>query len=302
MNRNRQPDLNQPDSPERALDLVIVSDVASPFMEKYVATVQNPNNWWRVLTPNLILILNNLFLAGALYGLITSVMGQCYGWVIVFTVVATVNILIDVLAGFLIGRLRKVDLVRYFRLPLRKLLNLRLRVYETMVVNRVQSVMKMTGEVFMKHLRRLNYRTLYHDKTWKNRLIMNAIYELVPGKGQIETKKQKNSISTQLVPSFKLQAVAEKAAATSTTLWFTKQELHPGPGEKSQPDVIIACGQFNICLNLLEYIEKLEKNRDNTNANHDLIIGCKDLLLKDWNKFQDNPFWMVEEIHQGFAK
>jgi len=41
----------------------------------------------------------------------------------------------------------------------------------------------------------------------------------------------------------------------STTLWFTKKELE---GKDNMLDVLIACGQFNTCWNLLEYIEKIE--------------------------------------------
>ncbi len=295
IHRNEFPGKKSEEDPEHSLDLIIISDVASPFMEKYVATVQKPENWWRQLTPNSILLLNNLILTGSVAALIHYLMAGKPGWAILFTVIATLNVLLDSLAVFLLYKLRKVELVRYFKNPLRNLLNLKLRVYETMLVNRMKSVMKMTGEVFLKHVRRLNYRILYNDTSWKNRLIMNAIYELVPGKGKVDEKIKSSRIITHSFPSDKIREVAEKAASMSTTLWFTGSELNPGGDEKSMPDALIACGQFNLCWNLLEYIEKIEKKRENTTANHDLIIGCKEQLLKDWERFRENPYWLVEE-------
>jgi hypothetical protein len=48
-----------------------------------------------------------------------------------------------------------------------------------------------------------------------------------------------------------------------------------------------------MCYNLLDYIEKIEKNQANLTEAHDLIKACKPQLIKAWNKFKDNPRWMV---------
>jgi hypothetical protein len=63
-------------------------------------------------------------------------------------------------------------------------------------------------------------------------------------------------------------------------------------------DAIIACGQFNLCWNLLEYIDKIKRDPTNTNENHQLFVGCEDQILSDWEKFQVNPFWMVDGFNE----
>ena len=65
-------------------------------------------------------------------------------------------------------------------------------------------------------------------------------------------------------------------------------------GVQNMLNTIIACGQFNMCWNLLEYIEKIRRNPINTNEKHHLILDCEDQLLEDWRKFQTNPYWFVD--------
>lgn len=73
-----------------------------------------------------------------------------------------------------------------------------------------------------------------------------------------------------------------------TTLWFTKEDKESGV-----PEAILAAGQYTICYNLLEYIERIQKKGDNLNENHLQIISCKQQLLDAWKKFQENPLWMI---------
>lgn len=75
-----------------------------------------------------------------------------------------------------------------------------------------------------------------------------------------------------------------------TTLWFTKEDKESGV-----PEAVLAAGQYTICYNLLEYIERIEKKGDNLNENHQLIISCKQQLQEAWKKFQENPLWMASE-------
>ena len=48
-----------------------------------------------------------------------------------------------------------------------------------------------------------------------------------------------------------------------------------------------------MCFNLLDYIEKIEKDPSNLTVAHDQIKACKPQLLEAWAKFQANPQWMV---------
>ena len=83
---------------------------------------------------------------------------------------------------------------------------------------------------------------------------------------------------------------SDKACSMGTTLWFTENDKKEGI-----PEALFAAGQYTICMNLLEYIFKLEKDNSNTNQSHKLIMGCKEQLLDDWNKFQHNPQFMLRK-------
>jgi hypothetical protein len=125
---------------------------------------------------------------------------------------------------------------------------------------------------------------------------MNAIYELRPGEKKLKSKIENGKISSNLIPTKELQAIALKASKMGTALWFTKDEL-----KNNLPNSIIASGQFNTCWNLLEYIEKLKGNANNTNEDHKIIINCEPQLMTHWEQFKSNPLWMVNEINSKLS-
>ena len=93
-----------------------------------------------------------------------------------------------------------------------------------------------------------------------------------------------------LKPSMAIQENSYKAANMGTTLWFTERDK-----EKGIPEAILAAGQYTICYNLLDYIDKIQKKKDNLNEDHQLIIACKKQLQDSWKKFQEDPLWMVSK-------
>jgi hypothetical protein len=112
--------------------------------------------------------------------------------------------------------------------------------------------------VFLKHVRRLNYKRIYEDNTWKNRRIMNAIYELKGGTKTRDENEIKAKVKGIYQPSDKIRKAATIASGMGTTLWFTKDQLQ----KENMLNNIIGCGQFTTCWNLLEYIAK-NKRRQN---------------------------------------
>ena len=73
-----------------------------------------------------------------------------------------------------------------------------------------------------------------------------------------------------------------------TTLWFTPENKAAG-----MPQAILAAGQYNNCYNLLDYIHKIKNDPTNINLAHQLIIDCEPQLLQAWQRFQQDPQWMV---------
>ena len=279
-----------PDKQGNEIDLVIVSDVASPYMEDYQASTQHPSKGWRSLTPAFILFLNATLLVISGIGLYWFIQNNNTLMVIITTALITISSII-----FAIGRILKslptaFNVPRFFLQPLGKLLRLKLQVYETMISNRKNSVLKMVGEVFLKHVRRLNYRQLYEDRSWHNRRIMTAIYELKTGKDF----KNKN-LPSYLIPLPKLQEVADLAASMGTTLWFTPSQIQ----KQNMMNALIACGQFTLCWNLLEYIEIAKIDKENLSSNHDHILKLENKLKSDWESFNEDPYWLVNKINEG---
>lgn len=278
-----------------ALDLLIISDVTSPYMAGFEASIQKKPNWWRRLTPALIFTLNTLLMIAAGVLLFIYARKGNIGLTILFTVILTISLLVFIAGRFLGSLPKKFHAPAMFLKPLGKLLRLKLLVYENIAMNRVNSLLKMAGDVFLKHVRRLNYNKVYKDDSWKNRRIMNAIYELKKTEQGLQEKMQKGEISKDLFPSDAISDIAKKATAMGTTLWFTKDELE----KENMLDTIIACGQFTMCWNLLEYMHNIGKDNTNTNQRHQQLMQCKEKVRSDWEKFKSDPYWMVKRYKRG---
>ena len=111
------------------------------------------------------------------------------------------------------------------------------------------------------------------------------MYELRPVESWA-AKRKINNLPASLEPSLAIQENSRKAASMKTTLWFTQKDKDNG-----YPEAVFAAGRYTICFNLLKYIEDIQKDGDNTNENHELIISCKQQLMEAWAKFQENPLW-----------
>jgi predicted acylesterase/phospholipase RssA len=291
--------LNNPErlglvQPGHELDLIMVADVASPFMEGYVASKQNTNGWLRQLTPGLVTSLNTLLLIISGVGLFWSVRQVALGWIIFFSALVTLALI-----GFLLFRwLKKLPLSfnvpEAFMKPLGKLLKLKFYVYENLIFNRADSLLKMTMSVFLKHVRRLNYKRIYEDATWKNRRIMNAIYELKGSDKTGDENEIKAKVKGIYQPSDQIKKAATIASGMGTTLWFTKDQLQ----KENILNNIIGCGQFTTCWNLLEYIAKIKEDKTNTNDSHLMLISCEAKLLEDWKLFQEKPLYQVKTVER----
>jgi hypothetical protein len=133
-------------------------------------------------------------------------------------------------------------------------------------------------------------------------MITNTVYELIKTEVSIRNSDENKKIlnTSILNPSPLIMDVAEKAYSMETTLWFTPDQLKKDYLEHKMPDCLIACGQFSICFNLIEYIEKKLWNNmyENDFKMDEEIILLHDKLMVDWKKFNADPFWMVNEFNK----
>ncbi|TKG94185.1 patatin-like phospholipase family protein [Puteibacter caeruleilacunae] len=277
-----------------AFDLLIVSDVTSPYMKGFQPSKTRKPNIWRRLTFLRLIVVNLILLIAATIGLISAIGNASLTWSVICTSLITVNLLVYLLLLLIRKLPLKFDVPKAFLNPFRKLMKVKFAIYENMILDRATSLLKMTNDVFLKHIRRLNYDKIYTDESWKNRRIMNAIYELREEEDKLQRKIESGKLDKDLIPSKDLQQVASRASSMGTTLWFTKKELN----DDNMLNSIIACGQFTMCWNLLEYIRTIKKDDANTNKRHKKLIKLEDQLLSHWKKFNDDPFWLVDGMER----
>ena len=286
MNKYRE-DKNRTD---KALDLVIVSDVASPYMDGYSPSEQMLPKGVGKLTLGR---LRN-------YGLITQavvialfVLALALGskfWLGVMSVILAIVTLANVAGALLKSKMFGAIAKTFVGDKASFISHLKFATIENLLMNRAKSIIMMSSEVFLKHLRQLNYGSIYKDKQWTNRVLSSTIYELRPGE-RWQTMVKNGTLPKYLEPSEAMQQNSAQAASMGTTLWFTPQDK-----ENRMPHAIMACGQYNMCFNLLDYIEQIEKDPTNLTEGHNLIKACKPQLLAAWEKFKKDPQWMVPKL------
>jgi hypothetical protein len=153
-----------------------------------------------------------------------------------------------------------------------------------LLLTRAKSVFILANDVYLKQIRRIYYNNLFGDPNYRNRVILNAIYDLSEAR-----KKQRKFPDYPTPPSDAIISVAEKARTMGTTLWFDKKHV-----DEKMKEHIIATGQFTTCYNLLKHLNELEKGL--VKDGKQLDTAQRDLrkaLEEDWAKFCENPLCMV---------
>lgn len=280
------------DRTDKALDLVIVNDVASPYMKREYKPCKVG-----LKSPAGKLDLERLLKYGLVAGAITLLLfifALLMGWSFLAGVLAVILV---IFVGFDIAGLvaKKVTLgvlaKTFIGHSADNLIGeLKFSTVGNMMMNRAKSIFMMSSEVFLKRLRQMSYNTLYDDKEWNNRVITNTVYSLREGE-KWESLSRNNTLPEYLDPSDEMKENSATAAGMGTTLWFTKKDV-----EKGIPEALFAAGQYSICYKLLKYIYeiKLVKSKglkvpqSNLTAAHDTIIGLEPTLREFWDKFKED--------------
>ena len=275
---------------DKALDLVIVSDVSSPYMEGYAPSEQAlPDSVGRLTLGRL----RNYGLISEVVAMLLFIVALVLGsnfWLgvmsVILAIVTLANIVGALLKNKMFGAIRKTfvgDKAAFIS-------HLKFATLEAMLMNRAKSVVMMTSEVFLKRMRQLNYSSLYDNKEWHNRAMSSTVYELRAGE-RWESMIKNGTLPDELAPSEAIQQNSALAASMGTTLWFTAEEK-----AKGMPQALLSAGQYGMCHNLLDYIGQIEKDPTNLSEGHRLLLSCKPQLLAAWQKFQQDPHWMVPHV------
>jgi len=163
---------------------------------------------------------------------------------------------------------------------------------QRMLTERISSTVIMVNDIFLKQVRRLNYRLLYSDPELQHKLITSTVYEL-NGEATAYTTTFKYNKNISPAPSTLLKNVGLTASETPTTLWWDKTDI-----AKDRMNTLIACGQFTTCYKLMDYILKLKKNKKVTLSEEDTtaIDALYTALEKDWKQFNENPMFHLETL------
>jgi len=274
---------------DKALDLIIVSDVASPYMDGYAPCEQMiPDRLGKLTIGRL---RNYGIISEVVVGLLfigTLIAGSQF-WVGVLSVILAIVTLLNAIGCLLDKRVSRAISSTFIGNRAEFIMHLKFASIEAMLMNRAKSVIMMSSEVFLKRMRKLSYDSIYSDTGWKNRIVSNAIYDLRPNE-RWQSRAKNGTLPQMLTPSDAIQQNSALAADMGTTLWFTAEDKQAG-----MPEALLAAGQYTMCYNLLKYIIEIEGTTENLTPGHQVLISLKPQLLKAWSRFQQDPHWMQKK-------
>lgn len=163
---------------------------------------------------------------------------------------------------------------------------------QRMLTERISSTVIMVNDIFLKQIRRLNYKLLYSDSSLRHRVITSTVYEL-NGEKTAYSKSFSFNKNINPAPSKLLTSVGLIASEMPTTLWWDEKDI-----QKDRMDALIACGQFTSCYKLMDYILKLRKNKKIELSEEEVVAidALYDALEKDWKQFNENPLFHVKSL------
>jgi predicted acylesterase/phospholipase RssA len=313
-------------------DLVIISDVASPYMDAYKPYAGQPKTGFRKLTLNSVIkkakVYNNwinaifilLILSFGVFAAVTNYsplyQGLAIGLSASFLLFFIVKIILinkfKSLKSFLVNKIK--DLLPDFyrdKLAHLKIGELSVHRAEPLIFSRINSLVTLLVHVFLKVVRRLNYDKLYEDRRYTYRRMSNLINELTQKDFEKKAVQQVATASDEAlkanrffkgaydkVVQHKIKVIAEEAASFGTTLWFTDQQKLDNALSK-----LVATGQFTMCYNLIKYLENLLFVPEN---GFELLDGDVKQRLHilyqqctaDFERFRTDPYFLYEELEK----
>jgi len=300
------------DRMDDGLDLIIINDVGSYKMQPWQqdaanveksATVKRvvnkilqyftikPLYWIILLVGLLIILLNNMLVFGpnAYTGLYT------FGSVImgIGLLLTVFGLVASIIKASVLSRLKTVfkknvpeplldDILSFQKLDI--------SLIQRMLTDRFTSTMLMINDVFLKQLRRLNYKLFYSEEELKNRRITATVYKLNGQMSPYSNGKGYNK-AIKPAPSENLESVCLTASETPTTLWWDKTDV-----DKNRMETLIACGQFTVCYELMDYILNLKADKDNQIKDFTEIDILYKALEADWISFNQKPLWLIDTL------
>lgn len=305
-------------------DLIIISDVSSPEMNNFrFAPASNQNGFRNQNIRNLIhkfYFFSKRILQFSLIGIISGVLvvilsgfgnsiptGIGLSLIMAGIIVLVGHYMINKRLSSLMEKVKEftkkiIPPFYYQHFSALNLTDYTFGQYEPLVIDRLNSLLLLIQDVFLKQIRRLNYASIYDDSSYEFRRISNLSKELTKEQFEMRTKKfQKMSacpdeFKEQSYEEFILPHLSEiitDAANFGTNLWFTADdELN------DMLDKLIIAGQATMCFNLMVYIFELKSSKAYSALSQEVkknIDYLESTLIKDWKNFNAEPHFMIEQ-------
>ena len=153
---------------------------------------------------------------------------------------------------------------------------------------RVNSVMAMTSNVFMKRIRQLQFNNLMNADSRAKLVSFNLIYSLNPTNERTWLWK----LDPELEPTLAMKEISAKSEIVPTTLWMNEEQFK----------ILLACGRSTTCFSLLKYLwqkwleEEKEGNKHNPpfevpkpNTPESPAYEIYTRLKAKWLELKENP-------------
>ena len=296
---------------EGGLDLIIVNDVGSYKMKPWepdttkieksssVKRVVNtlleyfsikPLYWITFVLGLVIILLNSMLIFGGtaftgLYIVGSGIMGIG----LLLTVFGLVASVIKAAAASKLKSMLKNNVPEPLLDDILTFKKLEISLVQRMLTERFTSAMLMINDVFLKQMRRLSYDLFYSKQELNNKRVTATVYKLNGQKSPYSNSSFNKEIKP--APSTNLQSVCLTASETPTTLWWDKKDI-----AANRMETLIACGQFTVCYELMDYILKLKADPNLATIDFSEIDKLYTALQADWKRFNKEPLWLIDEL------
>lgn len=312
---------------EPYFDCIIISDVASPYMNPFKPAQDEPkqginritlrqfyqrgrslNKFINWLIPCICVFLCGLPMVWQYTNTIAT--GVCLSFALVFILlwIGKLRLLKKILQlpgrfkAYLLGKNPHMNFY-WEKLSNLDIGSLSIHRARPLILDRLNSLLSLLLDVFLKVVRRLNYNIVYSDDRLRYRRVSTLIGRLTRKDFEANTRRPSPDRTTAVlehsilrgdydqVVGDKISEVAEAAANFGTTLWFTPEDQLGGTLNK-----LLATGQFTMCFNLIDYLETLVYNDGFANLPPETQTALTTLLdqcKKDWAEFKKDPYFLI---------
>lgn len=296
---------------DNGLDLIMVNDVGSFKMEPWEQDTTKlqksptlrhklskllsyfsvkPLYWSPLLFGVLMVVLNSLHIFSSTAWTSLYIVGSILiGVGLVLTLIGIVASIVKSFAVRKFNKLLSKNVPEALLADVISFKNLDISLLQRMITDRLTSASKMINDVFLKQMRRLNYDLFYSKSSLKHRRVTATVYKLNGMKTAYSGDAPSYNKEIKPKPSTLLTSVGLTASETPTTLWWDQKDI-----ALNRMDTLIACGQFTVCYELMDYILKLKSS--DLDLDFTEVDKLYSRLKSDWKTFNKNPFYLVNEL------